>query len=93
MSKRGVVTDYAGEELHRGDLIAYATRQGNRVRLADALVLKVTAKRFGVRLVPMLLVQPTGFESGFTTRKIFRRVWIGAEHARLIERAFAAESA
>lgn len=84
MSKRGVVTDYAGEELHRGDLIAYATRQGNRVRLTDALVVRVTAKLYGGRLVPMLLVQPTGLESGFTRRRIFRRVWIGAEHARLI---------
>lgn len=89
MGKRGVVTDYAGEELSRGDLVAYAARQGNRVRLADAIVFKVTAKRFGTRLVPMLQVQPTGIESGFTARKSTRKVWVGAEHVRLIERGFA----
>ena len=86
MSKRGVITDYAGEELYKGDLINYATRQGNRVRLADAVVLQVTARRAaGIgRLVPMLQVQPTGVESGFTARRSARAVWIGAEHARLI---------
>lgn len=84
MGKRGVVTDYAGEELYAGDLIAYAARHGNRVRLSDAVVHKVTTRKFGGRLVPMLLVQPTGCESGFTARRSGRKVWISSEHARLI---------
>lgn len=84
MGKRGVVTDYSGEEIYPGDLVAYATRQGNRVRLADAVVHKVTARQFGGRLVPMLMVQPTGVESGFTARRSTRKVWVGAEHVRLI---------
>lgn len=85
MAKRGVVTDYAGEELYAGDLIAYAARQGNRVRMTDALVLKVTAEKVSGRLRPMLLVQPTGIESGFTARRSMRKAWISAEHVRLIE--------
>jgi hypothetical protein len=85
LSKRGVVTDYAGEELYKGDLIAYAARQGNRVRMADAIVERVTAKMFGGRLIPMLLVRPTGAESGFTRRRTLSARWIGAEHVRLIE--------
>jgi hypothetical protein len=89
MGKRGVVTDYAGAELYAGDLINYAARQANRVRLADAIVLKVTARMEGGRLRPMLLVQPTGIESGFTARRSPRKVWISAEHVRLIERKFA----
>jgi hypothetical protein len=84
LSKRGVVTDYAGEELYKGDLIAYAARQGNRVRMADAIVERVTAKMFGGRLIPMLLVRPTGAESGFTRRRTLGARWIGAEHVRLI---------
>jgi hypothetical protein len=84
MSKRGVVTDYAGKELYPGDLVNYAVRQGNRVRLTDAVVHKVTARKEGGRLVPLLLVAPTGTESGFTRRRSRRKVWIGAEHARLI---------
>ncbi|WP_172385199.1 hypothetical protein [Streptomyces sp. MNP-20] len=84
MAKRGVITDYAGEELYRGDLICYATRQGNRVRLSDAVILKATARLVGGRLRPMLKVRPTGAESGFTKRKSMRAEWIGAEHARLI---------
>lgn len=89
VGKRGVVTDYSGLELHPGDLINYASRQANRVRLADAVVHKVTAKKYGGRLCPMLLVQPTGVESGFTARRSSRKAWIGAEHARLIASDFA----
>lgn len=85
MGKRGVVTDYAGEELYPGDLIVYSARQGNRVRMTDALVERVTARKAAGRLVPMLLVKPTGVESGFTARKRIRSQWIGAEHARLIQ--------
>ncbi|MFD9904804.1 hypothetical protein [Streptomyces sp. NPDC059063] len=84
MAKRGVVTDYGGEELYRGDLICYATRQGNRVRVSDAVVLKVTTALVGGRLRPMLKVQPTGTESGFAKRRTLRAEWVSAEHARLI---------
>jgi hypothetical protein len=84
VAKRGVVTDYAGEELYRGDLVAYATRQANRVRMTDAVVEKVTARLEGGRLRPMLRVRPTGTESGFTARRSMRAEWISAEHVRLI---------
>ncbi|MGW0929580.1 hypothetical protein [Streptomyces sp. NPDC002644] len=84
MSKRGVVTDYAGEELYKGDLVTYAARQGNRVRMADALVEKVTTRLVNGRVFPMLKLRPTGHESGFTRRRSARAVWIAAEHVRLI---------
>jgi hypothetical protein len=84
MGKRGVVTDYAGEELYAGDLVTYGARQANRVRMTDAVVEKVTAVKAKGRLVPMLKVRPTGTESGFTARRNMRSVWIGAEHVRLI---------
>jgi hypothetical protein len=85
MGKRGVITDYAGEELYRGDLVAYSARQGNRVRMSDAVVMDVTAVLEGGRLRPMLRVKPTGTESGFTKRRSLRAEWISAEHVRLIE--------
>ncbi|OKI71403.1 hypothetical protein [Streptomyces sp. MJM1172] len=84
MGKRGVVTDYAGEELYKGDLVSYAAREGNRVRMTDARVEKVTTRLAGGRLIPYLKVKPTGDESGFTRRTSYRSVWIGAEHVRLI---------
>jgi hypothetical protein len=89
VSKQGTICDYAGEPLYRGDLIVYAARRGNRVRMTDAEVLRVTARKAGGRLVPMLLVRPTGDESGFSRRKAlrggYRAVWISAEHVRLLE--------
>ncbi|WP_319189603.1 hypothetical protein [Streptomyces sp. DK15] len=84
MGKRGVVTDYAGEELYRGDLVTYAARQGNRVRMTDAVVDKVTTRLESGRLRPMLKVRPTGTESGFTKRRSLRAEWISAEHVRLV---------
>jgi len=84
MGKRGVVTDYAGEELYAGDLVTYAVRAGNRVRMTDAVVQDVTTENVGGRLRPMLLVQPTGHESGFTRRRTLDPVKISAEHVRLV---------
>ncbi|QPB09791.1 hypothetical protein CPT_Shady_030 [Streptomyces phage Shady] len=84
MGKRGVVTDYAGEELYAGDLVTYSARQGNRVRMTDAVISEVTARVEGGRLRPMLKVHPTGMESGFTRRRSYRPVWVSAEHVRLI---------
>lgn len=93
MAKRGVVTDYAGNELHPGDLVAYSARQGNRVRMADAVVLEASVKRatvpgVGSVLIPVLLVQPTGVESGFVKRKTDTAQWITTEHVRLVAAAF-----
>ncbi|GGR71264.1 hypothetical protein GCM10010245_85780 [Streptomyces spectabilis] len=84
MGKRGVVTDYGGEELYRGDLVAYAARQGNRVRMADAIVDRVTTRLVDGRLRPMLRIRPTGTESGFAKRRSLRKEWITSEHVRLI---------
>lgn len=93
MGKRGTVSDYAGDELYAGDLVAYAARQGNRVRMSDAVVLDVTAKNVGGRLFPMLKVQPTGTDSGWGlgSRKTLRAEWISAEHVRLVTPNFAGD--
>jgi hypothetical protein len=90
MGKRGVVTDYAGEELYAGDLVTYAVRHGNRVRMTDAIVLDVTAESVGGRLLPTLLVQPTGMVSGWGlgARKTLAPVKISAEHVRLVTPEF-----
>jgi hypothetical protein len=84
MGKRGTVTDYGGDEIYAGDLVAYATRRGNGVRLSDAVVQKVTTRKALGRVIPFLLVKPTGNESGFVRRKTQRAVWVAAEHVRLV---------
>ena len=87
MSKRGVVTDIGGEELYADDIIVYATRQANRVRLTEAKIIDVTAVLVKGRLLPMLKVKPTGVESGFTKRRSMRSLWITTEHVRLVRPA------
>ncbi|MFI6524996.1 hypothetical protein [Streptomyces uncialis] len=79
-----MISDYAGEELYRGDLIAYAARQGNRVRMADGIIRKATTRLVDGRLRAMLQVQPTGIESGFVKRRSLRKEWVSTEHVRLI---------
>ncbi|MFF2543977.1 hypothetical protein ACFVUY_15580 [Kitasatospora sp. NPDC058063] len=44
----------------------------------------MTTRLVDGRLRPMLLVRPTGTESGFTRRKSLRREWISSEHVRLV---------
>lgn len=91
MGKRGSVSDYAGEELFADDLVVYSARVGNRVRMTDAVVLEVTAKSIGGRLVPMIKVQPTGTDSGWGlgTRKTLVPQWVTTEHVRLVTPGFA----
>ncbi|MGV9263169.1 hypothetical protein ACWDRR_00730 [Kitasatospora sp. NPDC003701] len=93
MSKaRGRICDYAGEEILPGDLVAYAVRTGNRVRMSDAVVVKLTSAVVGGRVVPLLKVRPTGVESGFVKRRSPRVVTISAEHARVVVPAYEDES-
>lgn len=87
MSKRGVVTDYDGDEIYPGDKVVYATRRGNGVRMADALVLKVFTRKLGGVVIPFLRIQPTGSESGFFKRKSPRIETIALIHVRLLEQS------
>jgi hypothetical protein len=84
VAKSGTVTDYAGEELYAGDLVVYATRCKNLVRMTDAVVQRVETRRYGGKVHPVLLVKPTGAESGFLRRKTRNARWIAADHVRLV---------
>lgn len=55
--------------------------------MTDAIVEKVTARREFGRLRPMLLVTPTGDESGFDRRQTRSKQWVAVEHVRLIATA------
>jgi hypothetical protein len=55
--------------------------------MTDAIVREATAKLVDGRLRPMLLVEPTGVESGFVKRSTMRAEWVSTEHVRLVEPA------
>ncbi|MEV3856084.1 hypothetical protein AB0J38_17385 [Streptomyces sp. NPDC050095] len=80
MSKRGHIHDFTGAPILAGDTVVYATRQGNRVRMTEAVVIKTTSALLGGRVVPLLKVKPTGQESGFVRRRSLRVETIAAEH-------------
>jgi hypothetical protein len=88
MSKRGSVSDYAGDEIRVGDLVTYGSRRGNMVRLADGKVLKVyTRKGIGGKVYPRIKVEPTGDESGWVPSRSMRIRNIGIDHVRLVRTA------
>ncbi|MCM2391743.1 hypothetical protein [Streptomyces albipurpureus] len=78
------LTDFTGAEIRPGSLIAYPTRQGNRVRATEAIVLETQSNRSTGRVVPMLKVKPTGRESGFVARKTLAVRTVSAEHVVVI---------
>ncbi|MFE6159827.1 hypothetical protein ACFQ7F_13050 [Streptomyces sp. NPDC056486] len=84
MSKRGTITDYAGEAVYRGDLINYSSRCENGVRVADAIIRETYFAKVDGRKFPMLKVQPTGTDSGHEPRKTLRAEHVAATHVRLL---------
>lgn len=81
---KGNLTDFTGAEIYPGRLIAYPTRRGNRVRNTEAVVLELESNRAAGRVVPMLLVKPTGRDSGFIGRKTLTPQHVAAEHVVVI---------
>ena len=86
MSVRGTITDMMGREIFKKDLVAYPSRQGNRVRQSIAVVERTYVVRIKGRLYPMVKCQPTGIDSGFTPRLAMRAVHVSTEHMVLVER-------
>lgn len=86
------LTDFTGAEIRPGRLIAYPTRRGNRVRNTEAIVLELKTNRAAGRVVPELVVKPTGRDSGISARKTLTVQTIGAEHVVVIGDAPEGES-
>ncbi|MFB7643900.1 hypothetical protein ACFC0S_03110 [Streptomyces sp. NPDC056084] len=80
MAKRGEIHDFTGAPIRQGDTVVYATRQGNRVRMTEAEVIRPTSAIVAGRVMPLLKVRPTGRESGFVKRRSYRVETIAAEH-------------
>lgn len=78
------LTDFTGAEIRPGSVIAYPTRQGNRVRTTEAVVLETMSDKTTGRVVPMLKVRPTGRDSGFIARKTLKAQKVSAEHVVVI---------
>ncbi|MER5501342.1 hypothetical protein ABT096_29635 [Streptomyces sp. NPDC002561] len=78
------LTDFTGAEIRPGRLIAFPTRKGNRVRNTEAVVLELKSDKSSGRVVPKLVVRPTGRESGISARKTLTPRTIGAEHVVVI---------
>lgn len=86
------LTDFTGAELRPGRLVVYASRQGNLVRMTEAVVLELKSNRSTGRVVPELVVAPTGRDSGFIGRKTLEPQTIAAIHVAVIGDAPEGES-
>lgn len=63
------LTDFTGAEIRPGVVVSYSSRQGNVVRLSEAIVLETMSDRSAGIIVPKVKVKPTGRDSGFIARK------------------------
>jgi hypothetical protein len=78
------LTDYTGAEIRPGRLVSYATRQGNLVRLSEAVVLELKSDKSAGVVVPMVKVKPTGRDSGFIARKTLAIQTVAADRLVVI---------
>lgn len=78
------LTDYTGAEIRPGVLVSYASRQGNVVRLSEAVVLELKSNKSAGLVVPMVKVKPTGRDSGFIARKTLAVQTVAADRMVVI---------
>ncbi|MEV6684424.1 hypothetical protein AB0N28_03610 [Streptomyces sp. NPDC051130] len=78
------LTDFTGAEIRPGRLVSYATRQGNLVRLSEAVVLELKSDKSAGVVVPMVKVKPTGRDSGFIARKTLAVQTVSADRLVVI---------
>ncbi|MEU1074327.1 MULTISPECIES: hypothetical protein [unclassified Streptomyces] len=78
------LTDYTGAEIRPGCLVSYATRQGNVVRLSEAVVLELETNRAAGIVVPLVKVRPTGRDSGFIARRTLAVQTVAADRMVVI---------
>ncbi len=78
------LTDFLGQVIRPGCVIVYPTRQGNRVRQSEAVVIETYSDRSTGRVIPMLIVAPTGRDSGFIGRSTLMRRRVSTEHTVVV---------
>ncbi|MEU0860643.1 hypothetical protein ABZ352_35550 [Streptomyces griseofuscus] len=78
------LTDFTGAEIRPGALVSYATRQGNLVRLSEAVVLELESNKAAGVVVPLVKVRPTGRDSGFVARKTLAVQTVAADRMVVI---------
>lgn len=86
------LTDFTGAEIRPNRIVVFASRQGNVVRMTEAVVKELKSNRSTGRVVPELVVQPTGRDSGFIGRKTLTPQTIAAVHVAVIGDAPEGES-
>lgn len=78
------LTDFTGAEIRPGVLVSYSSRQGNVVRLSEAVVLELESNKSAGIVVPLVKVRPTGRDSGFIARKTLAVQTVAADRMVVI---------
>lgn len=78
------LTDFTGAEIRPGVVVSYSSRQGNVVRLSEAVVLETRSDKSSGIVVPMVKVRPTGRDSGFIARKTLTIQTVAADRMVVI---------
>jgi hypothetical protein len=78
------LTDFTGAEIKPGVVVSYSSRQGNVVRLSEAVVLELQSSKSAGIVVPLVKVKPTGRDSGFIGRKTLAVQTVAADRMVVI---------
>jgi hypothetical protein len=78
------LTDFTGAEIKPGVIVSYSSRQGNVVRLSEAVVLELESNKASGIVVPLVKVRPTGRDSGFIGRKTLAVQTVAADRMVVI---------
>ncbi|MFF3312501.1 hypothetical protein [Streptomyces sp. NPDC002952] len=78
------LTDFTGAEIRPGVVVSYSSRQGNVVRLSEAVVLELESNKSSGIVVPLVKVKPTGRDSGFIGRKTLAVQTVAADRMVVI---------
>lgn len=78
------LTDFTGAEIRPDRVVVYSSRQGNVVRLSEAVVLELQSDKSTGRVIPMVKVRPTGRDSGFIARKTLTTQTVAADRLVVI---------
>ncbi|MEV4037697.1 hypothetical protein [Streptomyces umbrinus] len=78
------LTDFTGAEIRPGVVVSYSSRQGNVVRLSEAVVLELESNKSAGIVVPLVKVKPTGRDSGFIGRKTLAVQTVAADRMVVI---------
>lgn len=80
-------TDFRGTAVEPDAVVLYSARRGNESRMSEGIVEGIKRTRVNGRVYPMVIVQPTGRDTGNHARKTLKKVHVDINRVAVIGEA------